>query len=56
MTILILDAAVMGGTVNYEKAFFTEKYIEEHPEDEDKISQLKNLIAEQIPLLKTGLQ
>ena len=46
----------MGGTANYEKAFFTDNYINQHPDDDIKIQQLKDLIAEQIPLLGTGLQ
>ena len=46
----------MGGTANYEKAFFTEEYEEAHPEDADKIIQLKNTIADQIPLLETALE
>ncbi len=50
------DAAVMGGTANYEKAFFTEDYIAEHPEHDDNIRRLQDLMAEQIPLLSTGLQ
>lgn len=46
----------MGGTSNYEKAFFTEKYARNHPSDDEKIRQLKDLIADQIPLLGTGIQ
>ena len=46
------DAAVMGGTANYERAFFTEKYLLTHPEHEEKILQLKSLIADQIPELQ----
>ncbi|XP_026522962.1 dedicator of cytokinesis protein 1, partial [Notechis scutatus] len=41
----IVDPAVMGGFTNYEKAFFNEKYIYEHPEDHEKIEKLKDLIA-----------
>lgn len=51
-----LDAAVMGGTANYEKAFFTDKYTSEHPNDGFKIEHLKELIALQIPILESGLQ
>ncbi|CAL8380390.1 unnamed protein product, partial [Gadus morhua 'NCC'] len=46
----IVDPAVMGGFANYEKAFFNDKYIQEHPEDLDKIDKLKDFIAWQIPL------
>lgn len=46
----------MGGTINYERAFFTDKYLLIHPEHEDKILQLKELIADQIPLLQVGIR
>uniref|UniRef100_A0A663ELD4 Dedicator of cytokinesis 5 n=1 Tax=Aquila chrysaetos chrysaetos TaxID=223781 RepID=A0A663ELD4_AQUCH len=52
----IVDPAVMGGYTNYEKAFFTEKYLQEHPEDQDKIELLKQLIALQMPLLADGIR
>nr|XP_031361171.1 dedicator of cytokinesis protein 1 [Lonchura striata domestica] len=52
----IVDPAVMGGFANYEKAFFTEKYMLEHPEDHDKIEKLKDLIAWQIPFLAEGIR
>ncbi|KAG8518214.1 Dedicator of cytokinesis protein 5 [Galemys pyrenaicus] len=52
----IIDPAVMGGYSNYEKAFFTEKYLQEHPEDQEKIELLKQLIALQMPLLSEGIR
>nr|XP_054364514.1 dedicator of cytokinesis protein 5 [Mirounga angustirostris] len=52
----IVDPAVMGGYSNYEKAFFTEKYLREHPEDQEKIELLKRLIALQMPLLTEGIR
>ncbi|XP_072524020.1 dedicator of cytokinesis protein 1 [Salminus brasiliensis] len=52
----IVDPAVMGGFTNYEKAFFTEKYIQEHLEDQEKIDKLKDLIAWQIPYLAEGVR
>uniref|UniRef100_A0A8C3KXQ3 Dedicator of cytokinesis 1 n=1 Tax=Chrysolophus pictus TaxID=9089 RepID=A0A8C3KXQ3_CHRPC len=52
----IVDPAVMGGFTNYEKAFFTERYMHEHPEDHDKIEKLKDLIAWQIPFLAEGIR
>ncbi|XP_039625562.1 dedicator of cytokinesis protein 5 isoform X1 [Polypterus senegalus] len=52
----IVDPAVMGGFSNYEKAFFTEKYTEEHPDDQDRIGVLKHLIAMQVPLLTEGIR
>lgn len=47
----ILDAAVMGGIKNYEDAFFIPEYERHHPEDAVLIRRLKDLIADQIPLL-----
>ncbi|ELR44676.1 hypothetical protein M91_20028, partial [Bos mutus] len=44
----IVDPAVMGGFAKYEKAFFTEEYTREHPEDQDKLTRLKDLIAWQV--------
>uniref|UniRef100_A0A6Q2X7L0 Dedicator of cytokinesis 1 n=1 Tax=Esox lucius TaxID=8010 RepID=A0A6Q2X7L0_ESOLU len=52
----IVDPAVMGGFTNYEKAFFTEKYQEEHPDDQEKLEKLKDLIAWQIPYLADGVR
>ncbi|XP_048465138.1 dedicator of cytokinesis protein 1-like [Rhincodon typus] len=52
----IVDPAVMGGFTNYEKAFFTEKYMQEHTEDLEKIEKLKDLIAWQIPFLNEGVR
>uniref|UniRef100_G1P6P7 Dedicator of cytokinesis 5 n=1 Tax=Myotis lucifugus TaxID=59463 RepID=G1P6P7_MYOLU len=52
----IVDPAVMGGYSNYEKAFFTEQYLQEHPEDQEKIELLKRLIALQMPLLTEGIR
>ncbi|XP_063290662.1 dedicator of cytokinesis protein 1 isoform X3 [Pelobates fuscus] len=52
----IVDPAVMGGFANYEKAFFTEKYMHEHPEDHDKIEKVKDLIAWQVPFLAEGIR
>ncbi|XP_060904050.1 dedicator of cytokinesis protein 2-like [Labrus mixtus] len=51
----IVDPAVMGGFANYEKAFFTEEYTQQHPEDRDKLLRLKDFIAWQIPLLGRGI-
>ncbi|XP_059352590.1 dedicator of cytokinesis protein 1-like isoform X2 [Daphnia carinata] len=51
----IVDAAVNGGINNYEKAFFTDRYLLEHPEDAELVSQLQELFALQIPLLEAAL-
>lgn len=45
----------MGGIMNYEEAFFTAEYIKSHPEDHILIQRLKDLIADQIPLLELGI-
>lgn len=46
----------MGGIMNYEEAFFTPEYIENNPENHVLIQRLKDLIADQIPLLELGIQ
>ncbi|CAH0555295.1 unnamed protein product [Brassicogethes aeneus] len=52
----ILDAAVMGGIKNYEEAFFVSNYQQLFPENEILIRKLKDLIADQIPLLDLCVQ
>ncbi|CAG9857501.1 unnamed protein product [Phyllotreta striolata] len=52
----ILDAAVMGGIKNYEDVFFTCVYETHHPEDTVLVQRLKDLIADQIPLLDLCIQ
>ncbi|XP_070539835.1 dedicator of cytokinesis protein 1-like isoform X2 [Ptychodera flava] len=52
----VVDAAVMGGTDVYEKAFCTEEYLKGHPDDEFLVERLKDLIAEQIPIIAVGLK
>nr|CAD7394077.1 unnamed protein product [Timema cristinae] len=52
----IVDAAVMGGITNYEKAFFQPEYAETHSDDVASIDKLKDLIASQIPLLEVAIQ
>lgn len=53
----VVDAAVMGGIVNYEKAFFNDEYLKRHPtkKDIEKLDKLKDLIALQIPILDVGI-
>ncbi|KAF8795296.1 Dedicator of cytokinesis protein 1 like protein [Argiope bruennichi] len=53
----VVDAAVMGGIINYEKAFFTEEYAQTHNtrKDAEGIQRLKDLIACQVPLLEAGI-
>ncbi|XP_044753163.1 dedicator of cytokinesis protein 1 [Coccinella septempunctata] len=52
----ILDANVMGGIKNYEDTFFTDAYSINHPQDELLIQKLKDLLANQIPLLELCVQ
>ncbi|KAJ0170985.1 hypothetical protein K1T71_013757, partial [Dendrolimus kikuchii] len=51
----ILDPAVQGGIANYERAFLNAAYEARHPEHAPLLAQLKDLIADQIPVLKFGL-
>ncbi|KAG8436152.1 hypothetical protein GDO86_007307 [Hymenochirus boettgeri] len=51
----VIDAAVNGGITRYQEAFFDKDYITQHPEDVDKISQLKELMQEQVHVLGVGL-
>lgn len=46
----------MGGIKNYEEVFFTEEYDTHHPEDKILVVRLKDLIADQIPLLDLCVQ
>uniref|UniRef100_A0A8B9G5G7 Dedicator of cytokinesis 2 n=1 Tax=Amazona collaria TaxID=241587 RepID=A0A8B9G5G7_9PSIT len=52
----IVDPAVMGGFAKYEKAFFTDEYSRDHPQDLEKLNRLKDLIAWQIPFLGAGIK
>ncbi|XP_041985508.1 dedicator of cytokinesis protein 1 isoform X2 [Aricia agestis] len=52
----ILDAGVQGGLDNYEKAFMTAEYAARHPEHETLLTRLKELVADQLPLLQLGLE
>lgn len=52
----IVDPAVMGGFAKYETAFFTDAYVRDHPEDQEKLNRLKDLIAWQIPFLGAGIK
>ncbi|XP_070790171.1 dedicator of cytokinesis protein 2 [Pituophis catenifer annectens] len=52
----IVDPAVMGGFTKYEKAFFTDEYARDHPEDQEKLNRLKDLIAWQVPFLGAGIK
>ncbi|KAI6650436.1 Dedicator of cytokinesis protein 2-like [Oopsacas minuta] len=51
----VIDAAVMGGISNYQKAFFNDNYLIEHPEHNEFVQQLNVLIVNQIEVLREGL-
>ncbi|XP_051933125.1 dedicator of cytokinesis protein 3-like isoform X3 [Hippocampus zosterae] len=51
----VVDAAVNGGIARYQEAFFDKDYISGHPQDGDKITQLKHLMQEQVHVLGAGL-
>ncbi|KAI7791389.1 putative dedicator of cytokinesis protein 3, partial [Triplophysa rosa] len=51
----VIDAAVNGGIARYQEAFFDKEYISSHPEDTEKITQLKDLMQEQVHVLSVGL-
>uniref|UniRef100_H3BC70 Dedicator of cytokinesis 3 n=1 Tax=Latimeria chalumnae TaxID=7897 RepID=H3BC70_LATCH len=51
----VIDAAVNGGIARYQEAFFDKDYIISHPEDAEKITQLKELMQEQVHILGVGL-
>ncbi|KAK2861515.1 hypothetical protein Q5P01_001048 [Channa striata] len=51
----VIDAAVNGGIARYQEAFFDKEYISSHPEDTDKITQLKDLMQDQAHILGVGL-
>uniref|UniRef100_A0A8C3YAF5 Dedicator of cytokinesis 3 n=1 Tax=Catharus ustulatus TaxID=91951 RepID=A0A8C3YAF5_CATUS len=51
----VIDAAVNGGIARYQEAFFDKDYITKHPGDAEKISQLKDLMQEQVHVLGVGL-
>uniref|UniRef100_A0A803T9U8 Dedicator of cytokinesis 3 n=1 Tax=Anolis carolinensis TaxID=28377 RepID=A0A803T9U8_ANOCA len=51
----VIDAAVNGGIARYQEAFFDREYITTHPGDAEKITQLKELMHEQVHILGVGL-
>ncbi|XP_058535055.1 dedicator of cytokinesis protein 3 isoform X7 [Ochotona princeps] len=51
----VIDAAVNGGIARYQEAFFDKDYIIKHPADAEKITQLKELMQEQVHVLGVGL-
>jgi dedicator of cytokinesis protein 1 len=51
----IVDAAVNGGTAKYENAFIVDEYLKKNPDDALLVEKLKDLIAEQIPILEVAL-
>ncbi|XP_028855233.1 dedicator of cytokinesis protein 3 isoform X4 [Denticeps clupeoides] len=51
----VIDAAVNGGIARYQEAFFDKEYIGSHAEDTEKITQLKDLMQDQVHILGIGL-
>ncbi|MBZ3881009.1 Dedicator of cytokinesis protein 3 [Sciurus carolinensis] len=51
----VIDAAVNGGIARYQEAFFDKDYITKHPGDAEKITQLKELMQDQVHILGVGL-
>jgi hypothetical protein len=51
----VVDAAVNGGTTKYEEAFLIDEYLKMNPNDVPFVDKLKNLIADQIPILEVAL-
>ncbi|CRL05400.1 CLUMA_CG018000, isoform B [Clunio marinus] len=51
----VVDAAVNGGTAKYEEAFLTDEYLKMNSNDISFVEKLKNLIAEQIPVLEIAI-
>ncbi|KAK2722906.1 dedicator of cytokinesis protein 3-like isoform X2 [Artemia franciscana] len=51
----MIDAAVMGGLAKYQEAFLTSEFRMNNPQFLDKVSYLKQLIADQFRLLDVGL-
>ncbi|XP_028841844.1 dedicator of cytokinesis protein 3-like [Denticeps clupeoides] len=51
----VVDAAVNGGIARYQEAFFDKDFIGSHPEETDRITQLKDLMLEQLHILGVGL-
>nr|XP_058959333.1 dedicator of cytokinesis protein 1-like [Pocillopora verrucosa] len=51
----IIDAAVMGGVSNYEKAFLTPEYIKQNPDYAPYVEKLKELIVDQVEILEEGM-
>ncbi|XP_061187697.1 dedicator of cytokinesis protein 3-like isoform X2 [Saccostrea echinata] len=51
----MISASVQGGIPKYQEAFFTPEYERLHPEERDRIRELKELLNEQVKLLDAGL-
>ncbi|CAH0721003.1 unnamed protein product, partial [Brenthis ino] len=52
----ILDSAVQGGLIHYKLAFLTPEYEARRPEHAALLQKLRDLISDQVPLLKYGLE
>ena len=47
----MIDAAVMGGLAKYQEAFLTSEFRMNNPQFLDKVSYLKQLIADQVRII-----
>eukprot|EP00497_Spongosphaera_streptacantha_P004722 TRINITY_DN5618_c0_g1_i1.p1 TRINITY_DN5618_c0_g1~~TRINITY_DN5618_c0_g1_i1.p1 ORF type:complete len:141 (-),score=27.61 TRINITY_DN5618_c0_g1_i1:20-442(-) len=52
----VIDAAVMGGVKKYEEAFFDGSYMAEFPEQKRLRPAFQRVLANQIPVLKKGME
>lgn len=51
----MISASVQGGIPKYQEAFFSPEYERLHPEERDRIRELKELLNDQVKLLDHGL-
>ncbi|XP_028391608.1 dedicator of cytokinesis protein 1-like [Dendronephthya gigantea] len=51
----VIDAAVMGGIANYTKAFLSQEFLMQNPNDAHSVDRLKQLIIDQYDILKSGM-
>jgi hypothetical protein len=52
----VIDAAVNGGLTKYTEAFFSQEYIQKHPEHQHLLKRFKNALNNQIHVLEEGLK
>lgn len=52
----VIDAAVMGGTANYSKAFLKDDFLKDNPDNKHCVDTLKTLMFDQVEILRDGLK